>query len=120
MAEKKLICVICPVGCEILATIENGKLKKIKGYRCEQGKDYAKEEFTSPSRILTATVSVKSRQVGQLPVRSTKPLPRQKLEKAMFSLVSINLKPPIKEGQLILEDILNTGVDIVATRDLEK
>ncbi len=120
MAEKKLICVICPVGCEIMAKVENGELKKIKGYRCEQGRDYAREEFTSPSRILTATVRIKSKRVGQLPVRSTEPLPREKLEEAMFSLARVKLEPPIKEGQIILKDILKTGVDIVATRDLEK
>ncbi len=120
MVEKKLICVICPVGCEIRASIEGGEVKEIRDFRCAQGEEYAREEFTSPSRILTATVQVKNSSIAQLPVRSDKPLPREKLEKAMFQLAGIIMAPPIKEGQLIIKDILGTGANMVASRDLEK
>ncbi len=120
MEEKKLICVICPVGCEVSATLEDGELKDINGYRCAQGEEYAREEFTSPSRILTATVWIKGSRVSQLPVRSNRPLPRPKLEEVMALLAREKLEVPIKEGQIIIENILGTGADIVSSRDLEK
>ncbi len=120
MVEKKLICVICPVGCEIKASFEGEDLKEIEGFRCAQGEEYAREEFTSPSRILTATVQVNNSRVAQLPVRSNQPLPREKLEEAMLELARVSLEIPIKEGQVIIKDILGTGSDMVASRNLEK
>ncbi len=119
MGEKKLICVICPVGCEIYGTINKGKLQEIKGHRCEQGEEYAREEFTSPARILTATVNIRGGRVSQLPVKSSGPLPREKIEPAMKVLAQVMQKAPVQEGQVIIENILNTGKDLIATRSMD-
>jgi len=115
--EKKMTCVVCPVGCEITVRREGDGLK-IKGFQCKQGKIYAQEEFENPSRTLTATVKIKDSVLPLLPVKSKNPLPREKSIQAMQELAKIEIKAPVKIGDTVFANISGTGIDMIATRSM--
>ena len=54
-----------------------------------------------------------------IPVVSKTSLPKNKVLACAEELRKITLKAPVKEGDLVLENILGLNVDIVASRDME-
>ncbi|MBM7622714.1 DUF1667 domain-containing protein [Sporohalobacter salinus] len=119
MKDKAVItCISCPIGCEIELEVVDDEITDIEGNRCPRGKEYAREEYFNPTRILPTTVRVKNGVLPLVPVKTAKPIPKEKLELAMDELAKVELEAPIKLGDIVIENILNTGVDVVTTRDL--
>ncbi len=119
MEEKVTItCINCPMGCEIKLEVVDNEIKSIKGNRCPSGKEYARNEYFNPTRVLPTTVRVKGGVLPLVPVKSNKPLPKERLEDVMKELAKVELEAPVKLGDIVMEDVFGTGVDIVATRDL--
>ncbi|MDD7306231.1 MAG: DUF1667 domain-containing protein [Peptoniphilaceae bacterium] len=117
--EKKMYCINCPNGC--LLTVNYGEDKKIlsvEGNLCPKGISYAEDEIKDPKRMLTSVVSVEGSDRPMLAVISDGALPKRSLEEAVRSLREIHVKAPIKAGDLIVKDILGTGVNIVAAQSL--
>lgn len=83
--EKKFTCIVCPVGCELTATLsEDGKsVVKVTGNSCKRGEKYAVEELTASTRTLTSTVRLKGAADKLLPVRTDRPIPKNSLSDAM-------------------------------------
>lgn len=117
--EREFICILCPLGC-ILRVRKRGKEIKVEGNRCPKGVDYGRKEFLNPERVLVCTVRIKGGFLPRLPVRSRGPLPKDKIIPAVKLLHSLKVEAPIKIGEPILKNILNTGVDIVSTRNMER
>lgn len=119
MKEVRVICIGCPLGCRAtLKVSEGGEVLEVTGCRCKEGRSYVVEEFRNPVRVLTATVLTEGSQLPLLPVRTSSPIPKEKLREAMKVLAKVRVKPPVRAGEVVLEDLLGTGVDLVATRDL--
>lgn len=117
MSDKKNVtCIICPVGCRIEVEIENGNILNLSCYRCRRGLQYAKDEVTSPKRILTTTVRLKAKGAHVLPVRTRAPIPKSLLQEAMKELKSVSVSAPVKMGDVVLKDVAGTGVDVIASR----
>lgn len=110
---KHLTCIVCPMGCQLTATVENGVVTKVEGNQCPRGEKYAKTEVINPVRTLTTTVKVLNG--DPLPVKSAAPLPKDKLFDCMAVLKHVTVKAPIPLGAVIVSDICSTGVDMVAT-----
>lgn len=117
---KTLTCVACPKGCEITVEYEGDEILDIDGNACPQGKSYAEEEIVAPTRILPTTIRVENGALALCPVKTTKQIPLEKMSEAMEVIGSKKIKAPIKMGEVLLENILDTGADIVATRDMPK
>lgn len=113
---KELICIICPRGCRL----EVDDNLNVTGNSCPRGVIYAKNELTHPTRTLTSTVRVISKEEALLPVKSKDPLPKEKIFAAMEIINRTCVKAPIEIGDVIIKDILNLGVDIVATKDIDR
>jgi CxxC motif-containing protein len=47
-----------------------------------------------------------------------KPVPKTKLIEAAKALTAVRAKPPLRAGEVILPNLLNTGADVVATSAL--
>ena len=47
MEERKLTCIVCPMGCQLNISLEDGKISSISGNRCNRGSVYAHEECTA-------------------------------------------------------------------------
>ncbi len=119
MEERMVLtCISCPIGCEVEFEVQDNEIKNIEGNRCPRGKDYVQEEYFNPTRILPTTVRVKNGILPLVPVKTLKPIPKDLLEEAMVELAKVELEAPVRVGQVVLENILDTGVDVVATRNL--
>ena len=114
MQKKCLTCVICPKGCALEADIVGDQIKELRGNRCKRGASYAKSEIFHAERMLTTTVMVKGRRY-MLPVRTKVAIPREKVMECMAYLRTVKVATPIKTHDVIVPDILGTGVDIIAS-----
>ncbi|MHA1238458.1 MAG: DUF1667 domain-containing protein [Candidatus Odinarchaeia archaeon] len=121
--EKNIICVICPLGCviNIQYTECEGKIviKEISGYKCDKGKQYATKELLHPSRVLTTSVKVKGGNFPLVSVKTDKPVPKEKVWEIIEVIKRIELNAPVKVGQTVYTNILNMGINLIATRDVE-
>ncbi|MCL2204139.1 MAG: DUF1667 domain-containing protein [Defluviitaleaceae bacterium] len=107
-------CVVCPWGC--LLEIQGDK---ISGYSCNRGLKYAKSEQTDPRRSISGSVRIVGAVNNALPVKTSAPLPKDKLLDAARLLYSVTVKPPVKTGDIIVPDILGLGIHFVASLSME-
>jgi CxxC motif-containing protein len=117
--NKKITCILCPLGC-IIESEEKNKILNIIGNACIKGEKYAIQEIKKPLRILTTTIIVENGEQILLPVRSEKGIHRDLIISCIKKLSKIKVKAPIKCREVIYKNILNTGIDIIASRDLNK
>ena len=119
--ETKIMnCIMCPLGCELTVTIEDGAVIDVKGNTCPRGVQYAKDEVTAPKRMLTSTVAVEGGLLPLLPVVSACVLPKEKILECAAYLRKVKIQAPVQTGDVVVKNILGLGVDIVASRDMEK
>ncbi|MBR5222535.1 MAG: DUF1667 domain-containing protein [Clostridia bacterium] len=116
--NKEVICTVCPRGCHINVVGTETTVENLEGYGCKRGIEYATNEYLSPVRILTTIVKIEGVENDLLPVRSNKALPKDKLFDCMEVIRKATVKLPVKIGDVIVENICDTGVDIVATKPL--
>jgi len=117
--DETIICVGCPLGCEIkLILSDRDEVIEVGGNKCKDGKQYALEEFSNPVRTLTATVLTKDSSQPLLPIRTSKPILKTLLRQGMSIIAETTVKPPIKMGDIIVPNLLDTGFDVIATSDL--
>lgn len=116
--EKVVICTVCPIGCNITVREENDELV-ITGNQCKRGITYATNEYLHPVRILTTTVKVHGGDQVLVPVRSAEPLPKELLFSAMDLIRDLTVDAPIHRGDVLINNILDTGIDIVATGEIK-
>jgi CxxC motif-containing protein len=118
-SKGTVICVGCPMGCEITLTIDaSGEVSNIVGNSCKEGKKYAVDEYRNPLRVLTATVLTEDSCQPLLPVRTDRPMPRSKLIDAMSVLAKVRAKPELEAGDILVHNLLGTGSNVVATSSL--
>lgn len=117
--KKEIICTVCPMGCHILVEGEGENIISITGNTCKRGEVYAAAEFCHPVRILTTTVKTDSEKTPLVPVRSEKPLPKEKIMECMSVLRAQEMKTPISVYDVVVENICGTGINIVATGDVK-
>ena len=100
-----LNCILCPNGCR-LRYEDDGS---VSGNRCSRGVEYALQERTTPQRTLTLTVR---REDGHLvPVRTERPIPREKLLEAAEKLQSVVL--PMRDiacNEVLIPDLMGAAV----------
>jgi len=117
---QEIICIICPLSCQIKIRVKNKKIIFLEGNKCRRGREYVKQEFYNPQRVLATTIKVKnSDSFPLLSVRTDKSIPKGKLRECMQYLANIKVEAPIKIGQVIVSNILNTGTNVIATRKLK-
>lgn len=112
--KKEYICIVCPKGCHIVVDGDN-----ISGYTCLRGLNYVKQESIDPRRTLTTTVKVNDKNIRVCPVKSSDTLPKDKLFASMEEINKISVNLPIKLHQVVIKNILNTGVDIITTKEIK-
>lgn len=121
MVEKRhLTCIGCPLGCPLELTIRDGRLYAISGHSCPRGEEYARQEFSDPRRMLCTTVRCPTGLWPRLPVKSATALPKAKIRTAAQILHGMEVEAPVRIGQIILEDVANTGIAVIATRSLPR
>ena len=118
--EKEITCIVCPIGCKILVEIDDKQIKNIDGNKCKQGIDYAKHEALDPRRMLTTSVFVDGGEWSLVSVKSTKPVPKEKIFNVLKEIRKTKVKAPVKSGQGLLNNVANTDINIIATKTVKK
>jgi len=116
---KKMICIRCPMGCEMDVSITTSGQITIAGNVCKMGQQYAKDEIQNPSRIVTSTVRVRNGEHPLVPVWTTGSVPKDKVTEIMNILGQIELDAPVRVEQVVVKNILNLGVNIEASGCVE-
>ena len=119
MKRRELICIGCPMGCPIVVEMEDGKVLSVTGNTCPRGESYARKEVTNPTRIVTTTVRVDGGKVPMINVKTEQNIPKDKIFECIAALRGVTMKAPIHIGDIILENVADTGVNIVAAGNVE-
>lgn len=117
---RVITCIICPVGCRARVIIENGKITEIEGLECPRGEEYVRRELEAPVRDFFTTVRINGAAIPVLPVRSTQPIPKDKMLDCVLELANVVVAAPVEAGEIIVRNPLGLEVDIIATRDLDR
>ena len=118
--KKELICIGCPMGCYLTVDYVGKTIRDVSGNRCKVGLEYAEKEISNPERTLTTTVKVKNGHLPLVSVRTNKPIPKNKIFDTMDLLAKIEVEAPVKIGETIVQNIFETDVNIVATKNILK
>lgn len=118
--EKEITCIVCPLGCKIVVRIEGIEIKNIDGHKCKQGIEYATKEALDPRRMLTTSVFVNNGEWPLVSVKSSQPVPKDKVFQVLKKIKKLNINAPVKSGQTIITDVANTGINMIATKTITK
>ncbi len=114
--KREMICVACPIGCSLVVELDkSGSVLAVAGNQCKRGEEYAITECTAPTRMLTTTAKVIGGLTPLVSVRSAKPLPKGVLLESVKLINAVEVNAPVKIGDKIIANILDTGVDIIAS-----
>lgn len=119
MEKRELICIGCPLGCPLTVTMEAGEVVSVEGNTCKRGDDYARKEVTNPTRIVTSTVMVEGGSDVTVAVKTRTDVPKSKIFDCVKALKGVTVKAPVHIGDVIVADAAGTGVDFVATSNVE-
>lgn len=111
-------CKVCPIGCELIITQNKSNPSGyiVEGNSCNRGWEFGIKEITEPSRVLTGRVMLKNGNMKRLPVKTTGVVPKDKVDDIMYIFNNTEVSAPIKRGDVIIENILGLGVDVIAAR----
>ena len=117
--KNRVICTVCPNGCEIEVDYTSKEDASLSGYGCKRGITYALDECFEPKRTFTSSIRITGCDRRVMPVRTTMPIPKELTMKAAESVNAMELQVPVKCGEVIVENFLDTGVNLVAAMTLE-
>ena len=140
---KEIICITCPKGCHLKVDEET---YAVTGNSCPRGGVYGANELRNPVRVVTSTVVVEPAETSiahprtpgcdartsnacpytpaganlprRLPVKTDRPIPREKIFTVMAEIAKIRVKPPVKLGDVLIPNVAGTGGNVVATKEL--
>jgi CxxC motif-containing protein len=117
--EQTVTCINCPVGCRMTVSLsDGGEFLSVIGNTCPRGAAYAKQECALPLRMITAVLPVRGSGTP-LSVKTSSPVPKRLISAVMRELDHVEISLPVSIGQVIVSNVLDTGSDIVATRNLK-
>lgn len=119
MTTANYLCIGCPLGCRLeVDEAEDGHVVEVRGFSCKRGNTYALQEHTAPQRMVTTTVQIEGALHVRLPVRTNNPVSKTQVVAICEALRTITVAAPIQRGTIILPNVLNTGVDVIASRTM--
>jgi CxxC motif-containing protein len=117
---EKIVCVLCPMGCKIKYNAVDGKIVAVEGNRCPKGLSYLEEELKEPKRIVPTSVKVVNGELPLASVKTSKPIPKRLIPKFMELVKQVQIEAPVKVGDVVMKNVLDTGADVVATRSVRR
>ncbi|MDF2674345.1 MAG: hypothetical protein K0R09_2613 [Clostridiales bacterium] len=114
MEIRKMTCINCPLGCSLEVRINDEDIQ-VSGNKCKRGLEYGVNEIKDPRRIVTSTMKVISGDKPLVSVKTDSEIPKKLIFEAMKIISKSSINAPVKIGDILLENILDTGINIVAT-----
>jgi len=124
---REMVCIVCPRGCRL--SVGDGPDWPVTGNACARGEAYGRGEVRNPVRTVTATCAIDFGDVGstgpsridlprRVPVRTIGGVPKDRVGELAGVLHRMKVPLPIRAGDVIIDNWENTGVAVVATRDI--
>lgn len=118
MNTRELICIGCPLGCNITVSMENGEVTAVTGNTCPRGDAYARKEVTNPTRIVTSTVRVSGGNACMVSCKTASDIPKGKIFDVTAALTGLTVPAPVHIGDVLLADVAGTDVAVIATKEV--
>ena len=115
---RELVCIGCPLGCNVTVELEDGRIGQITGNTCPRGADYVTKELTDPRRIVTSLVRVIGGELAVAPVKTASAIPKGLIMDCVRALKETELEAPVHIGDVALSNVCGTGVDVVVTANV--
>ena len=119
MEKRNLTCIGCPMGCQLTVEFEGEEILSVKGNTCAIGDKYARNEVLHPERTVTSTVYISGGKLPRVPCKTASNIPKDKIFECVKVINNAVVKAPVKIGDVLVEDVAGTGVNVVATRNVE-
>lgn len=116
--SRELICIGCPLGCPLTVEMKGTEVVSVTGNTCPNGDRYARKEVTDPRRTVTSTVRVLGGILPVVSVKTAQDIPKNKIFDCMQELATIRVKAPVQEGDVIVSNIADSGVPVIATKEI--
>ena len=114
---RELTCIVCPKGCQLKVELEGKKVLSVTGHTCKRGVAYAEAECTAPMRTVTTTAAVVGG--GVVPVKTDKTIPKELMFECMTEINKVRVPADAKLGDVVIENVLGTGANVVTTRNVQ-
>ena len=111
---QELTCIVCPIGCRLTVTDDF----VVSGNQCKRGAIFAKKELTQPMRKVTSSVTISQALYPRLPVVTDGEVPKHLIFPVMEVLQKVSVCAPVLIGDVIVENVCETGVNVIAARDM--
>lgn len=118
-------CTTCPSECLLTVEVERDSndalmgVRSVTGNSCPRGDTFAHQELTCPMRVLTTTVAVSGGDEALLPVRTAEAIPLALHPQAMDHIRGVVVDAPIRMGDVVLENLLDTNINLIASMDID-
>lgn len=99
--------------------VDGGTVVSVMNLECLRGEAYVLNEVTAPRRDFFTIIQVTGASVPVLPVRTTGPIPKERLFDCARALADVVVRAPIRLGDVVVQNLLNLGVDVISTKDLD-
>lgn len=121
---REMICINCPIGCNLKVYGDNEENIRVEGNKCPRGLQYGTDEVLNPKRMVTSSVPLREDEntgiYQMISVKTSEAVPKELIFSVLKEIKSIDLKSKgikkIEVGDILLENVCNTGVDVVATQ----
>lgn len=119
-------CTTCPSECLLTVEVKRDvdgavvEARSVTGNNCPRGDKFAHQELTCPMRVLTTTVAVSGGDEKLLPVRTAEAIPLALHGHAMELIRGLVVEAPVRMGDVVLENLLDTNIDLIASMDIDQ
>ena len=117
MATRDMTCIVCPMGCQLHVELDGDKVVSVSGNTCPRGKQYAIDECTHPMCTITSTARTENGEV--IPVKTNRTIPKELMFECMKEINRAAVKLPARVGDVVIENVLGTGADVIVTANMD-
>ncbi len=117
---EKIICTTCPKGCTLEVNRDGQTVVSVLNNGCKRGIDYASQEISDPRRMVASSVRVTGALHPLMPVHTSAPFPKPRIPELLKLLREVEITAPVKVDQVVIQNALGTGIDVMTSRTMEK
>ena len=107
------------MGCRVTVELDGETVTSVSGYTCPRGKTYAEKEVSNPTRIVTSTVKVAGGSKERVSCKTAQDIPKTKIAEVMAAINKACVEAPVVIGEVLISNVVGTGVDVVATANVK-
>lgn len=96
------------------------EIESAQFYNTEEPTKVIGLDLYNKERIFTTLVRIKGAKCNVVPVKSSKPIHKDLWIDCSKALSRLYVGAPIKIGDIVCKNILNTGVNIICTKNVDK